>query len=265
MTQQVSYAAELGFAHELADYADQISMDRFGAVDLKVERKADFTLVSDADKAVEDKLRALLADSGSTDSILGEERGRSGEATRQWIIDPIDGTNNFVRGVPVWATLIALAQEDEVVLGVVSAPALGRRWWAAKGTGAYVQVQDQSPQQIAVSRVCALGDAFMAYSSLQGWQARGLLDNFLALQDSCWRSRGFGDFWSYMMVAEGVVDFAAEPELELYDMAALVPIVQEAGGQFTSSAGKPGPWGADAVASNGQLHQKVLEALKIER
>ncbi|MCL2595839.1 MAG: histidinol phosphatase, partial [Promicromonosporaceae bacterium] len=172
-----------------------------------------------------------------------------------------DGTKNFVRGVPVWATLIALAEDEEVVVGLVSAPALGRRWWAAKGSGAWSGRSLSQASRIQVSGIRSLDNATFSYSSLDGWQEAGKLDGFLDLTRRCTRTRGFGDFWSYMLVAEGAVDLAAEPELELYDMAALVPIVTEAGGRFTSLAGEDGPWGGNAIATNTHLHAEALKYL----
>lgn len=259
-----SLLSDLELAQTLADLADSVTVARFQAQDLTVQTKADMTLVSDADRAAEDLVRQRISEVRPGDSVLGEERGLIGDSPRRWIIDPIDGTHNFVRGVPVWATLIALAQGDQVTVGVVSAPALGRRWWAAKGHGAYVAGQGQaqgqaSPRRMEVSRVGTLEDAFFSYSSLKGWSALGLGTQMDSLMNRVWRTRGFGDFWSYMLVAEGGVDVAAEPELSLYDMAALVPIVEEAGGKFTSLSGEPGPWGGNAVATNALLHSQVLQ------
>jgi histidinol-phosphatase len=174
---------------------------------------------------------------------------------------PIDGTKNFVRGVPVWATLIALMVDDEVVLGVVSAPQLNRRWWAMKDGGAWTGTSLLRAMPIQVSDVSRIEDASLSYASLHGWEERGRLDDFLALSRRCWRTRAYGDFWSYMLVAEGAVDLAAEPELELYDMAALDIIVREAGGIFTSLDGEPGPTGGNALASNGKLHDQALAFL----
>lgn len=255
---------DLRLAHVLADQADNLSMDRFQAQDLMVEEKADFTLVSDADRTVEDHLRKQLAQARGRDAILGEERGVSGSSNRQWIIDPIDGTHNFVRGVPVWATLIGLVEDGEVVVGVVSAPALKRRWWAAKGSGAFTGASLMKAKQIQVSQVKETENASLSYSSLNGWLEAGRGRSFLQFQSDCWRTRAYGDFWSYMLVAEGVVDVAAEPELEIYDMAALVPIVQEAGGRFTDLDGNDGPWGGNAVASNGLLHEQALAGLSLD-
>lgn len=261
MADSRKYIDDLRLAHVLADQCDALTMSRFQEVDLSVEQKPDMTLVSDADRSVEDMIRARLRTSRSRDSVLGEERGLSGSSPRQWIIDPIDGTHNFVRGVPVWATLIALVEDGQVVMGVVSAPALHRRWWAAKGAGAYTGTSLQRARRIQVSQVGKVDEAFLSYSSLDGWLRADLGREFLNLQSACWRSRAFGDFWSYMMVAEGSVDIGCEPDLELYDMAALVPIVEEAGGIFTSLAGDAGPWGLNGIATNGLLHTQVLEML----
>ena len=161
----------------------------------------------------------------------------------------------------VWATLIALADGDEVVVGLVSAPALGRRWWAAKGTGAWTGKSLAAATRLQVSGVSTWADASFAYASLDGWEERGVLEPFLDLLRGAWRTRGYGDFWSYMLVAEGAVDVACEPELAVHDMAALVPIVTEAGGRFTSLDGAPGPWGGNAVATNSALHDEVLRLL----
>jgi len=245
---------DLRLAHILADAADAATMERFKALDLKVETKPDMTPVSEADKNAEELIRSQLQRARPRDAVLGEEYGSEGTGPRRWIIDPIDGTKNYVRGVPVWATLISLVvrgeRGDEGVVGVVSAPALGRRWWAAQGTGAYTGR--------SLSAAGRLQDASFAYSSLSGWEERGQLPDFLDLTRACWRTRGYGDFWSYMMVAEGSVDLCAEPELSLWDMAAPSVVVQEAGGVFTALDGRPGPFGENAAASNGLLHQDLL-------
>jgi histidinol-phosphatase len=193
--------------------------------------------------------------------VVGEEQGTTGHSQRRWIVDPIDGTKNYVRGVPVWATLIALAVDDEVVLGVVSAPQLQRRWWASAGNGAWTGRSLLKATRCEVSDVRRLEDASMSYSSLSGWDERGRLDDFVSLTRRCWRTRAYGDFWSYMLLAEGAVDIAAEPELALYDMAALDVIVREAGGRFTSLDGAAGPWGGNALATNGHLHDAALSFL----
>lgn len=257
----VTYEEDLRLAHVLADQVDGLTMSRFKSADLRVETKPDMTPVSDADRSAEELIRGLLSRHRTRDSVLGEEFGRSPGGARTWVIDPIDGTKNFVRGVPVWATLIGLMDGDEVVMGMVSAPALHRRWWAAKGTGAFTGRNLMSATRMHVSGVRTLEDASLSYSSLDGWRDRGTLPEFLDLHERVWRTRAYGDFWSYMMVAEGVVDIAAEPELELYDMAALVPIVTEAGGTFTDLNGEPGPHGGNAIVTNGLLHAQALEVL----
>ena len=256
-----NYTDDLRLAHIMADAVDAQTMARFKAVDLQVDTKPDLTPVSDADRAAEEIIRGNLSRARPRDAVLGEEFGSEGHGPRRWIIDPIDGTKNFVRGVPVWATLISLVDEGVPVVGVVSAPALNRRWWAARGTGAYMGRSLASATRLEVSGVNRLADASLSYSSLEGWRERGNIREFLELTSDVWRTRAYGDFWSYMMVAEGTVDLACEPELELYDMAALVPIVTEAGGTFTSLEGEAGPFGGNALASNGLLHQEVLERL----
>ncbi|MEO5665702.1 MAG: histidinol-phosphatase [Nocardioides sp.] len=252
------YTDDLRLAHVLADDADSLSMSRFKALDLHVMSKPDLTPVTDADRGVEDAIRRTLSRARSRDAVLGEETGSTGHSQRQWIIDPIDGTKNFVRGVPVWATLIALAVDDEVVVGVVSAPALQRRWWAVKGGGAWTGRSLMKATKCEVSDVRRLEDASLSYSSLSGWDQRDRLQDFISLSRRCWRTRAYGDFWSYMLLAEGTVDLAAEPELELYDMAALDVIVREAGGRFTALDGTDGPYGGNAIASNGHLHDAAL-------
>ncbi|MGQ4526832.1 histidinol-phosphatase [Dermabacteraceae bacterium P13077] len=257
----MSYAEDLRLAHVLADSVDQMTMQRFQAQDLRVETKPDLTPVTDADQSVERAVRGQLSRLRPRDQVIGEEYGSSGDSARQWVIDPIDGTKNFVRGVPVWATLIGLIEDGEVVTGLVSAPALGRRWWAGKGLGAWTGPRLSSAKQLHVSQVDSLADASFSYSSLSGWADSGRLPQLLNLMQGCWRTRAYGDFWSYMLVAEGAVDFAAEPELALHDMVALAPIVTEAGGRFTSLEGADGPFGQNAVASNSLLHDEVLAAL----
>ncbi|MDO5700712.1 MAG: histidinol-phosphatase [Bowdeniella nasicola] len=256
-----SYVDDLRLAHYLAAQVDQYTSAQFSSQDFTVESKPDLTLVTNADRRAEELIREQLRRVRPGDSVLGEEYGTEGAAARQWIIDPIDGTHNFVRGVPVWATLIALAVEGEVVVGVVSAPQLSRRWWAARGHGAYTGRSQSQARALRVSTVSRLEDASLSYSSLHGWAEQGRLRSFLRLSESCWRTRAYGDFWSYMLLAEGAVDIAAEPDLEVYDMAALVPIVTEAGGTFTSLDGTPGPFGANAVATNGALHEEVRSIL----
>jgi histidinol-phosphatase len=253
-----NYTDDLRLAHVLADDADSLSTSRYQALDLNVDTKPDLTPVSDADRAVEEGIRRTLSRARPRDAVLGEEEGSSGFSQRRWVVDPIDGTKNFVRGVPVWATLISLMVEDEVVVGVVSAPQLNRRWWAMKGGGAFTGRSLFKATQCKVSDVSRLEDASLSYASLGGWDERGRLDDFISLARRCWRTRAYGDFWSYMLVAEGSVDIATEPELHLYDMAALDVIVREAGGRFTSLDGQDGPTGGNALATNGILHETVL-------
>ncbi|MDF1603696.1 histidinol-phosphatase [Nocardioides sp. YIM 152315] len=255
------YTDDLRLAHVLADDADSITESRFRSLDLHVMSKPDLTPVTDADQAVEESIRRTLSRVRSRDAITGEEQGSTGHSQRRWIIDPIDGTKNFVRGVPVWATLISLAVDDEVVLGVVSAPLLQRRWWASAGNGAWTGRSLLKATRCQVSDVRRLEDASLSYSSLSGWDERGRLDDFHSLMRRCWRTRAYGDFWSYMLIAEGAVDIAAEPELEVYDMAALDVIVREAGGRFTSLDGTDGPFGGNALASNAHLHDAALAFL----
>jgi histidinol-phosphatase len=261
MSLRPGYDDDLRLAHVIADQVDSLTMSRFKSQDLRVETKPDLTPVSDADKTAEEIVRGQLSRARPRDAVHGEEMGDTGHGPRRWVIDPIDGTKNFVRGVPVWATLIGLLDGDQVVVGLVSAPALGRRWWAAQGSGAWTGKSLAAASQLRVSGVDRLEDASLSYSSLSGWEERGQLDAFLDLTRRTWRTRAYGDFWSHVLVAEGAVDLSAEPELALHDMAALVPIVTEAGGTFTSIRGVPGPFGGSALVSNGLLHEAALELL----
>ncbi|MGX1811873.1 histidinol-phosphatase [Nocardia sp. NPDC055321] len=257
-----AYSADLELALRLADAADAITRDRFGALDLKIDAKPDLTPVSDADLAVERMVREVLSAERPGDLVLGEEFGGDAEFTgRQWVIDPIDGTKNFVRGVPVWASLISLLEDGVPVVGVVSAPALARRWWAATGAGAWTSFEGAEPRAISVSGVAELGAASLAISSLSGWRAIGRRAKLIALSDEVWRVRGYGDFFGYTLLAEGAVDICTEPELSLWDMAALDVLIREAGGTFTSLDGNPGPHGGSAVATNSHLQDQVLAAL----
>src|SRR5258708_4358424 len=243
---------DLRLAHVLADSADAITTQRFKALDLKVVNKPDLTPVSDADKAAEEAIRSALGRARPRDAMLGEEYGESAASAsgRRWIIDPIDGTKNYVRGVPVWATLIGLMEGDEVVAGVASAPALGKRWWAAKGGGAFTGRSLSSATRCHVSKVATIADASFAYSSVISWEEYGRLDQFLDLSRACWRTRAYGDFWSHMLVAEGAGDIAAEPELSLWDMAARAVIVGGAGGAVPPTPGDRGPGRRPSGASN---------------
>jgi histidinol-phosphatase len=258
------YSPELAFALTLADRADAISLARYQALDLVITTKPDNSPVTDADKAVERAIIDAIAAQYPSDGVVGEEFGTSGSKDRYWVIDPIDGTKNFMRGVPTWATLIALVENEEVVASVVSSPALYRRWYASAGGGAFVVEggsvkASPAPRKLTVSKVSQLSDASITYSDFQGWGARRT--NFEKLLDGAWRTRGLGDFWSHMLVAEGAVDVAIEPSLALWDMAALDLIVREAGGKFTSLDGVDGPFGPNAISTNGALHSAIVAAL----
>jgi histidinol-phosphatase len=255
------YTDDLRLAHVLADDADSTAQARFKALDLHVMTKPDLTPVTDADHSVEEGIRRVLSRARPRDAVQGEESGSTGHSQRRWVVDPIDGTKNFVRGVPVWASLISLMVDDEVVVGVVSAPMLNRRWWAMKDGGAWTGKSLLRASACQVSDVSRVEDASLSYSSLHGWDERGRLEDFLSLSRRCWRTRAYGDFWSYMLLAEGAIDIAAEPELKLWDMAALDIVVREAGGTFTSLAGQPGPWGDNALATNGRLHDAAMAYL----
>jgi histidinol-phosphatase len=269
---------DLALAHALADLADAISLDRYQAQDLVITTKPDNSPVTDADRAVETAIREALATHRQTDGLVGEEFGSDkGTSGRYWVIDPIDGTKNFMRGVPTWATLVALVQVDssgteEVIVGIASAPALARRWSAAKGHGAFVRFNAGSAndlsedfdapsneKKISVSKVGKLSDASISYSDFVGWGDR--LEPFQKMIANAWRTRGLGDFWSHMLVAEGAVDVAIEPSLAVWDMAALDIIVREAGGAFTNTSGQNGPFGGSGVSTNGVLHNAVINGL----
>jgi histidinol-phosphatase len=256
---------DLALAMRLADAADSITLARYQSIDLVVTTKPDNTPVTDADKATEEALRALLKNHRPDDGIVGEEFGNdAGGAERYWVIDPIDGTKNFLRGVPTWATLIGLIEKQSdgsevVVVGVVSAPALFRRWHASEGNGAFVSVNKAAPERIHVSQVSEIKDASISYSDFIGWGER--LAPFQSLLADAWRTRGIGDFWSHMLVAEGAVDVAIEPSLALWDMAALDIIVREAGGRFTNVAGANGSLGGSGLSTNSAIHEKIVAKL----
>lgn len=247
---------DLSLALRLADAADAITMQFFQSTTLAVRTKIDMTPVSEADEAAEKKLRAMLAEERPGDGIVGEEFGVSGSGARRWILDPIDGTKNYVRGVPVWGTLIALQDGDRLLAGVVSAPALHRRWWASAGDGAFC-----NGRPIRVSGIAALSEAFIGYDSVTDFDKHGLADAFLKLVRDSGRTRGFGDFWAHMMVAEGALDVAVEPTVALWDMAAVQIIVEEAGGRFTDLAGNARPDGGSGISTNGLLHDVILGGL----
>jgi histidinol-phosphatase len=256
------FSEDLRFARDLADMAHVISLDRYRALDLKIETKPDRTPVTDADRAVEQALRAAIREERPGDSVYGEEFGGELQPGRQWIIDPIDATANFLRGVPVWGTLIALAIDGDPVVGVVSAPALGRRWWAARGDGAWLVENGAAPRRLGVSGVRDLSDASLSYNDLKYWRGAGRTEQLLGLSDTVWRTRAYGDFWSYMMVAEGSVDLVGEFGPAIYDLAALAPIIEEAGGRITSMDGRRDFTAGDALVSNGLLHEAAVAAVR---
>jgi histidinol-phosphatase len=261
-----SYGEDLTLAHRLADAADAITLKRYQAIDLAITTKPDNTPVTDADKSSEQAIRALLHAHRPEDGIVGEEFANEGvEKNRYWVIDPIDGTKNFLRGVPTWATLIALIERtpdggQRTVVSVVSAPALFRRWSAHLGGGAFVTINHENTKRIHVSGIEKIEDASISYSDFEGWgEALKPFQNLLA---SAWRTRGYGDFWSHMLVAEGAVEAALEPVLALWDMAALDLIVTEAGGVFSNTSGVPGPHGGNGVSTNAALHKVIIESLR---
>jgi histidinol-phosphatase len=242
--------ADLSLALHLADLADEITMRHFRSASLAVRTKIDMTPVSEADEEVERAIRERLAIDRPEDTIVGEEFGITGGSGRRWILDPIDATKNYVRGIPVFATLIAL----EAMVGVVSAPALGRRWWAARGEGAFC-----NGDRIRVSQIATLEDSHLTYDSITDFDRHGGTDAFLALTRQCSRSRGFGDFWAHMLVAEGSVEIAIEPIVAAWDVAAVQIIVEEAGGRFTDVRGAARIDGNSALSTNGKVHDAVLE------
>ncbi|WP_105566523.1 inositol monophosphatase family protein [Microbacterium halophytorum] len=263
-----SLSDDLAFALRLADAADAESLPRFDRPGLSSRTKADRTHVTEADLAAERAIRDLIAEERPGDAIFGEEFGASADAPRRWIIDPIDGTANYLRGVPAWGTMIALEIDGAVRAGVVSMPAMGRRWWAAEGLGAWTDAAERrgadgagDPRRIAVSRVAELEHASISFQSIGQWRDAGRLDALLDLQAAVWRDRAYGDVWSYMLLAEGRLEFVGEFDVKEYDVAAAAAIVREAGGRFTSFEGEEALATGSAVASNGLLHDEFLSAL----
>ncbi|MFG6502466.1 inositol monophosphatase family protein [Microbacterium sp. P05] len=256
-----SSADDLAFALRLADAADAVSMASFDTADLDVQVKADASFVTAADLATERAIRALLEAERPADGVFGEEFGVSGTASRRWIIDPIDGTSNYLKGVPVWATLIALAVDGVPTVGVVSQPSLGRRWWARLGGGAWTNSPGGADRRIHVSGVDLVEKASVSFQSIEQWDAAGHLPALLRLSRAVWRDRGYGDALPYMWLAEGRLEFVAEFDVKEYDLAALVPIVKEAGGRFTSFDGDESISERSSLATNGVLHDSFLELL----
>jgi histidinol-phosphatase len=255
--------ADLDLALELADRADRITMASFRRVDLAVETKADRTPVSEADRQVEMDIRGVLGVQRPDDRVVGEEFGDTeGSGSRRWIIDPIDGTKNFVRRVPVWATLLALEVDGQMSVGVVSAPALRRRWFAARGLGAWAHdLPGGQPAPISVSKVADLAHAHVSGNALSSWNHQSGPARFVDLAQRSYADRNFGDFWSHVLVAEGAIDVGLDPIVSLWDLAALQVIVEEAGGRFTDFAGQARPDGGSAISTNGLLHEEVRRLL----
>ncbi|MGK0715560.1 inositol monophosphatase family protein [Leucobacter sp. W1153] len=258
-------SADLAFALALADLADGISLPRFHSNDLRIDTKPDRTFVTDADTAVERAIRVRIETERPGDGFLGEESGRADRGERRWIIDPIDGTSNFLRGVPNWGTLIALEVDGEVTVGVVSAPAFGARWWAEVGAGAWGHQAGADPRRLRVSGVESLADASLSFQSIRQWDEAGYLDPLITLSRTVWRDRAYGDMWAYMALAEGLVDIVAEFDVKPYDLAALAPIVREAGGTFTDIGGSSSVWNGSSLATNGLLHAATVHAIETAR
>lgn len=259
-TRTADLSPDLALARRLADAADAQSLPRFDSADLKISTKADRSHVTDADLATERAIREILAIERPDDGIFGEEFGAEGSTERQWIIDPIDGTANFLRGVPLWGTMIALAIDGVPQVGVVSMPALGRRWWASTGSGAWTATDD-GPRRLRTSAVTSLDDASVSFQSITQWADAGRLPQLLTLADRVWRDRAYGDIYAYMLLAEGRLDMVAEFGVKEYDIAAAVPIVREAGGRMTGFDGAETISDLSTLASNGTLHEAFLALL----
>jgi histidinol-phosphatase len=253
---------DLALALRIADAADAVSMTRFDTPDLDVRTKADATHVTEADLATERAIRAILETERPGDGIFGEEFGAEGHTERQWIIDPIDGTANYLKGIPMWATLIALAIDGVPRVGVVSQPAIARRWWGATGLGAWTSSDaDAAPRRLAVSSVARLDEASVSFQSVAQWDGAGHLDALTRLSRAVWRDRGYGDAWPYMLLAEGRLEFVSEFDVKEYDIAAHVPIITEAGGRFTDFDGTESISSRSSLATNGLLHDAFLDLL----
>ena len=250
--------SDLAFALTLADTADAITMRHFRSPELEVETKSDLTPVSVADRAAEEALRAAIERERPGEAVVGEEFGAEGVGDARWILDPIDGTKHYVRGIPLWATLIALEREGSIVAAVASAPALETRWWASRGEGAFA-----NHQPIRVSSVAMLEEASFSHAGVHSFDKRGLGTALRALSERAWMERAYGDFWQHMLVAEGRLDFAVEAAVNLWDLAAVQLIVEEAGGRFSDFGGAARPDGGNGLSSNGVLHDEVLAALSV--
>ncbi|MDA1002206.1 MAG: histidinol phosphatase [Chloroflexi bacterium] len=266
MTLPTPTTAELlSFALDLADEADAITMRTYRG-DAKVRTKRDGTLVTLADEAAETHLRARILARFPGHAILGEEQGFTPGApgAARWVLDPIDGTHNYARGIPVWATLIAFERDGVFELGVASAPALGTRWWAGRGLGAYrgpLPAAGHAGERIRVSAIASVEEAQIVYGSYarttEAWD--GHAD---ALLRRSWRQRGFGDFWGHCLVAEGSAEVMLEGAISPWDIAALAVIIDEAGGRLTDVDGVATIDAGHCITSNGVLHDEVLAALR---
>ncbi len=256
---------DLELALRVAAIADGVSLSGFISRDFRVDRKADNTEVTEIDRATEHAIVSALCEARPEYGVFGEEYGLSGpsDAEYQWVIDPIDGTTNFVRGVPVWATLIGLVHNGVPVLGVVSAPAMGARWWATAGGGAFFAGSGHLARRIYVSKTQSISEAHVSTTPNAGWNAIGAIPKLVQLQTDALRARGFGDFWQHMLVAQGAIDVAVDVVgLQPYDNAAIYPIVQEAGGMISNRFGVA-DWRDDTlVSSNGVLHAQVIRRLQ---
>jgi histidinol-phosphatase len=246
------FSEELVFANELADRAAEIALGFFGG-EFEIKKKADFTPVTEADLRVEEMIRERLAEKFPDDAILGEEGGMAGDASRVWIVDPIDGTKNFADGIQIWGTLIGLAVDGRPVAGVASAPGLGERYAAAINEGATL-----NGDAIHVSSTKNFGDALVAYGGLETWLGGDQEGAFASLVVDARRTRGIGDFWGHMLVARGAADIMIERELRSWDTAALRIIVEEAGGRMTTMNGGEIEDHSSVLTTNGFLHEEMI-------
>lgn len=259
-----SLSDDLALALRLADAADRVAMARFDAGDLRIDTKPDRTHVTEADLATERAIREILDAERPGDAILGEEYGTTGDTARRWVIDPIDGTHNYMRGIPVWATLIALTVDGVPQVGVVSQPALGRRWWAATGHGAWTNGRDGDDRRIHVSGINDIAQSSISFQSIEQWDDVDLLPTLERLARAVWRDRGYGDALPYMWLAEGRLELVAEFGVKEYDIAAIAPIVREAGGRFSAFDGSDRLDAESSLATNGVLHDTFLTFLHTE-
>lgn len=259
--------AWLAFALACCDAADELALRHFRR-DMTISTKPDRSLVTEADEGIERLIRERIADAFPDHGLVGEEYGEeAGSAAVRWYIDPIDATHNFVRGVPLFGTLLAVERDGELQAGVISAPALGERWSARRGGGSWAARRagpgaGEGPRPVRVSRVASIADAHVLYGSRQDLLENGRAPGFEALLRAAWRDRGFGDFWGYALLAEGAAEAMLEGDLNSWDLAAPALIVEEAGGRLTSLAGERTIHGGSALATNGILHEAILEVLR---